>query len=472
MAGDSVCLAYLHTTNVAHSWHTSYTSMLLYDMRPGGPAHLRGGFLAQFGSNMGFDDARNRVVGVFLDEKDADWLLWVDSDMGFEPDALERLMEVADKDDRPIVGGLCFSHEPNGDDEYGGTVFRIKPTIYALDEREDMAGFTPVYGYPANELVQVGATGSAFILIHRSVFEAIRAKHGDFWYGRIQHPKNPGAFGEDLSFCLRAALCGFPIHAHTGVRTNHLKFTYLTEPGYYAQIEAPPATEPVDVIVPVLHRPQNIRPFMESLKATTGLAKALFVIEPDDLMVMAEVRKHGGEYTVHAGTFAEKVNHAYETLTDETTAPWLFLVGDDVKFHPGWLDHAQHVAKAHKADVVGTNDLGNPRVTSGEHATHLLVRRTYIERMGASWDGPGVVCHEGYGHWFVDDEIVTAAKQRGVWAMALGSKVEHMHPLFGKAKEDAVYDKGRESSAADHGLFLKRVAKNAGKRALAAQVPA
>jgi hypothetical protein len=68
-----------------------------------------------------------------------------------------------------------------------------------------------------------------------------------------------------------------------------------------------------------------------------------------------------------------------------------------------------------------------------------------------------VVAHEGYRHWFVDDEIVTAAKQRGVWAMSLASKVEHLHPLFGKAENDATYELGQSAAKEDHKLFRGRL---------------
>ena len=68
-----------------------------------------------------------------------------------------------------------------------------------------------------------------------------------------------------------------------------------------------------------------------------------------------------------------------------------------------------------------------------------------------------MVCHQGYRHWFVDDEIVTAAKQRGVWQMALGSVVEHNHPLWGKAEDDEVYQLGQSSAEADRALFRARL---------------
>jgi hypothetical protein len=275
--------------------------------------------------------------------------------------------------------------------------------------------------------------------------------------------------GEDISFFDRCRQLEIPLYVHTGIRTTHYKHLWLAEADFWQSFLAPPATETVDVIVPVLHRPQNVRPFMESLRATTGLATAWFVCEPDDAEEIAAIEEFadaGALALVEDGahTFAEKVNYAYrwtsETVTDP--APWLLLVGDDVRFRPAWLDHAQDVARRYGADVVGTNDLCNPRVTRGDHATHPMIRREYVDREGASWDGPGVVCHEGYRHWFVDDEIVVVAKQRGTFQSAMGSEVEHLHPMNGTAADDDVYAAGSKHAASDQGIFEQRLAKHAG----------
>jgi hypothetical protein len=205
---------------------------------------------------------------------------------------------------------------------------------------------------------------------------------------------------------------------------------------------------------------------MESIKAAgSDVDVAVYaVIDNWQDEEAAEAWRHAGAVVLRTswtdettalrpGTFAEKVNWAY-LQTDE---PWIFLAGDDVKFHPGWLDHAQHAARD-GAHVIGTNDLKNPRVLKGDHATHLLIRRNYIDERGASWDGPGVVCHE-YGHWYVDDEIVTVAKQRGVWAFAKHSKVEHFHPLWGDGEMDETYELGKSKAEADQKTFHERVAE-------------
>ena len=118
-----------------------------------------------------------------------------------------------------------------------------------------------------------------------------------------------------------------------------------------------------------------------------------------------------------------------------------------------------------RAHVVGTNDLANAQVVNGTHATHILIRRSYVDERGASWDGPGVVAHAGYGHWYVDNEIVQAAKDRGVWGMALGSIVEHHHPIYDpEVPQDDTYRKGQSTADQDRRRYKKRLAQNSPPR--------
>jgi hypothetical protein len=313
-----------------------------------------------------------------------------------------------------------------------------------------------------NSLVQCAATGGAFILIHRSVFERIKESEGECWFDRVRGTDG-SLIGEDISFFVRCQALDIPLFIHTGIRTTHLKNLWLGESDFWQSFYAPPATELVDVIVPVLHRPQNVKPFMESLRASTGLARAWFVCEEGDDVQADEVSAYGGNVLFHSGTFAQKANFAFDRLSAESEAKWVFLAGDDVKFRPGWLDHCFEVARRYGAKVIGTNDLANPRVMRGEHATHMLVEREYVMEKGASWDGPGVLCHEGYHHWFVDDELVSVAKQHGVFQVALGSEVEHVHPMIGKAPNDDVYDRGAAKSDEDEKLFKARYRKFAGR---------
>jgi hypothetical protein len=193
---------------------------------------------------------------------------------------------------------------------------------------------------------------------------------------------------------------------------------------------------------------------MQTLRATTGLATAYAVANRDDTETVKAWDEAGATVLYAEGvSFAAKVNAGYE----QTTEPWLFITGDDVRFHPGWLDHAQRPRPATTWSAPTT--WATRGSCAGEHATHMLVRRRYVDEVGASWDGPGVVCHEGYRHWFVDDEIVTAARQRNTFGFAPGAVVEHLHPLWGKAETDAVYELGQQSQVADRALFTDRAAR-------------
>jgi hypothetical protein len=387
-------------------------------------------------------------------ESDAEWVLMVDADMGFEPVVLDQLLSVADPVERPIVGGLCFAQREAFDDGSHGFRCVPRPTIFDYIQHDDGHWrFTGRAHYPVNSLVQCAATGAAMLLIHRRVAELVLENYGPTWFTRVTGTDD-SVMGEDISFFVRTQALDIPLHVHTGIRTTHLKQLWLGESDFWASFVAPPAKERVDVIVPSLPgRMDNVVPLMESLVASTGLAQATWVLNEDDGVKAALVAELSGRVFFKSGTFAEKVNAAY----GQSDAPWVLLVGDDVRFRPGWLDQAQDIARRYQVSVVGTNDLANPRVMRGEHATHPLIRRDYIDQVGASWDGPGVICHEGYRHWFVDDEIITAAKQRRQFQAALASEVEHFHPMVGKAAKDEVYEVGSKFAEQDRKLFQKRL---------------
>lgn len=520
--GEKVCIAYPHLDNFGANFVDSVLRMAAYDKQHGN--HLlhnsgllnNGAIASVWGRATELATARNVATAAFL-SSESDWLLWIDTDMGFEPDALEKLLAVANPDTAPIVGALCFIETDYSHDLRGGLRSALAPTLYDWVWIEPKHGQPGAYKmisrteWPPDQVTRVGATGCGMLLTHRSVYEKISAwlqdeKQGappNIWFERIPGPDGERC-GEDVSFCLRAHQVGLPILVHTGVTTTHQKTIWYGAPEYRQKPSSPPAlsyrplppdqwpklmvnrqaaeeaartspmrdkqvaeaTERVAVVVPVAKR-DNAAPFLDTLanSLTPAQRERVTVYVIGDINDSATTDRwldqlHRYENTMilsfdfaeKIGTFAEKVNRAFE-VTEE---PWLFLVGDDVHFHPAWLDQAMETARTTGAHVVGTNDLGNPAVLAGEHATHMLVRREYVEHTGASWDGPGVLCHEGYRHWFVDNELVAAAKQVGAWAPCLLAVVEHMHPIWKKGADDAVYRLGQDAAEADRELWFQR----------------
>jgi glycosyltransferase involved in cell wall biosynthesis len=214
----------------------------------------------------------------------------------------------------------------------------------------------------------------------------------------------------------------------------------------------------VDVVVPTLNRRDNPPALAESLFNTAeGRAQLWFVVEDNDQEQLNICRQTGAGVIVHSGTFPQKVNFAWSYLHyTGVCTPWFMPAGDDVVFSPGWLDAALQYAADTRCAVVGTNDLANRDVVAGYHATHPLISRSYIIEHGASWDGPGVVCHEGYHHCYVDNEWTQVAKDRGVFGVALSSIVEHMHPISGKVIDDGSYAYAYSKMREDAQLYAQR----------------
>lgn len=209
------------------------------------------------------------------------------------------------------------------------------------------------------------------------------------------------------------------------------------------------------VIVPVLRRPHNAAPLAASLDvATPEPHRLLFVASPGDTEEHEACRATGADLLIidrepGPGDYMVKINTAYRASTEEL----IFLAADDLSFHRGWLPPLLR-----KVDqgfgVIGTNDLGNPRVLRGEHSTHSLVTRIYADTFGTI-DGPGIL-HEGYDHNFCDTEMVETAKHRGAWAFCSDSVVEHMHPHWSKSQDDDTYRRGQRRFGRDRSLFEGR----------------
>lgn len=221
-------------------------------------------------------------------------------------------------------------------------------------------------------------------------------------------------------------------------------------------------TEGIVVVVPVLRRPHRIAPFLESLEgATPELHRVVFAGTAGDDAVLAEViRVAEDDPTIslevlaprRVGDYAAKVNHVYATSSE----PFLFLAADDLAFHAGWAAAALAPFDDDTVGVVGTQDLApTERARTGAHSTHCMIRRSYVDAHGTI-DEAGKVLHEGYPHEFVDDELVETAKARGAWAFAHGSIVEHLHPSWGKAPRDALYNGQRRRMEAGRRIYARR----------------
>jgi Glycosyl transferase family 2 len=213
-----------------------------------------------------------------------------------------------------------------------------------------------------------------------------------------------------------------------------------------------PGSRMIDILVPVLGRPQNAQPLVDSIvKATEVEFRITFLLSPDDDEEMAAVFKTECPYIRSPdGRYAPKINLGVRLTQGE----FVFLGADDLRFWPGWDTAAIERWEETGKPVIGTNDLGNATVMAGRHATHSLVHRSYVER--GTIDDPDCLLHEGYQHNWVDTEFIGTAMKRDAFTFCRESHVEHLHPFWHKGSDDEVYDKGRQTYAIDRRLYLKR----------------
>lgn len=225
-SSDRVVVAYIHPGETSAYFTQSLVNMLMFDQAT---SRRVVGCINEW-SSANVSAARNNLAAQFLDNYDAEWMLWIDADMAFGHETLGQLVASADAKTAPVMGGLCFGMS-------NGALF---PTIYQMATTPEGAPTTiRVNDYPDNAIVQCAATGSAFVLIHRTVLEAIRDKNFNAafpWYQETELAGQPA--GEDITFCLRAGILGFPVHVDTSVKIGHHKSTVLDHDMFQGQKES------------------------------------------------------------------------------------------------------------------------------------------------------------------------------------------------------------------------------------------
>jgi len=239
-SANGVVIAGPNPGTVNARFMSSITGLLLHDANNNQYITKHGGTIWLESSPRIFQ-ARCDIVKVFLEKyPDADWLLFIDSDMKFESDVVDKAIGIVSrsKEDIKILGGLCFG---------GGRSKAVWPTLFTIANAKDFDVSKPIeierhYAYEENALLKVNATGAAFLMIHRHVLECIEEKHSMrngypnpyIWFR--EYEQAGVAFGEDIFFCLLAGSLGFGTYVHTGLKIGHIKTHEINEEYYQKHI--------------------------------------------------------------------------------------------------------------------------------------------------------------------------------------------------------------------------------------------
>lgn len=163
--------------------------------------------------------ARNQIVGSFLDGlKDSDHLLFVDSDIQFFPEDVDKLL----KADRPIISGLYAGLNFDGSSFPVGSK-RVNDRLEQLTWEE----------LPKSGITTIVACGMGFCLIKREVLGTLAGQRkGRRLWPFAELEIDGEAMGEDITFCTRAEAFGFKTYLDVDVPIGHYKTGILMPPNY------------------------------------------------------------------------------------------------------------------------------------------------------------------------------------------------------------------------------------------------
>ena len=155
----------------------------------------------------GYTTAQGRIYCVVQAMKNkSDWILYVDDDMTFEPNALEVLMETG----KEIVGVNSYSR-----------VLPLSTTVMQMDKDgkyKDPSKHMPYEMKVPEELFEALAIGMGVALIKMEVFEKIKKP----WFKFDMHKDGYMIQGEDAWFCSQARNAGYKIWVEPKVKVGHL----------------------------------------------------------------------------------------------------------------------------------------------------------------------------------------------------------------------------------------------------------
>ena len=164
-------------------------------------------------------DSRNLLAGEAVSQG-YDRILFLDSDMVFQPDLLIRLSKDMDEG-RDYVCGLFFRRKP----PYKPVIY--KDLHYHRDGLKLDMKLEPYLDYPQNEIFEVAGSGFGAVMMTTELVNKVGDKFG--------YPFSPEmGFGEDLSFCWRVKQLDIPMYCDSGVKVGHVGMGTISEETYFA----------------------------------------------------------------------------------------------------------------------------------------------------------------------------------------------------------------------------------------------
>lgn len=215
--GPKVVLGYPAGGSVTVPFSVSRERLMFYEMQKDPEVRLLSA--APYVSGLYIANNRNILAKALL-ATDAEWLLQVDTDIEFPVTLLETMVALAGDDKKVLAASVPLGTAAIFGNSDQGSGYRNGFPTCAFMCGGEPGLWTSVHEVPTTP-IEVDGVATACILIHRTVFEEIARRAGQCWFDHIYEPKGEPdgedwskvesvSLGEDIAFCVRARLAGFP----------------------------------------------------------------------------------------------------------------------------------------------------------------------------------------------------------------------------------------------------------------------
>lgn len=158
-------------------------------------------------------DARNSLAKQAI-SAGADYILWLDSDMTFPPNVLEKMLKHMEEG-KDIVSGLYFRRRPP-----------FTPVLFKHLEKGNNVAYDD---YPKETVFECDGVGFGCVMMKKEILLDVLLNCGTF-FDQIDN------YGEDLSFCMRAKEQGYKIYCDSTIKCGHVGQVVVDEEIYQTQI--------------------------------------------------------------------------------------------------------------------------------------------------------------------------------------------------------------------------------------------
>lgn len=313
------------------------------------------------------DRNRNQILNRALERGGVDYILWLDSDMIFPADIIEKFLQA----NKEVIGCLYFKrsapHQPIG---------------YVKSDDPDRP-YRPIRPDQIKEKgwYKVDGLGYGGMLVKMSVYEKLGDKKWTNYGDEFHNPNSKGldSVSHDLRFCIDCQSVGIDIYLHSEVRPAHIGEIEVTEKDWYRCYR-----DRIVVIMPHIDW-QLANKTAKLLRERSGITDEADV----EWMIVEDTEKSG---------FIATANYAFNKCYGD----YYIYLAQDVFPGLNWLKTAYDTIKREKKNLLAFNaGRWHDRLASFGMVSRGFLEEVYQDKL---------FCDEYHSH-YADVELTLIAKE-------------------------------------------------------------